>query len=703
MNSVSVVSDRIKAAIGRLCDCGVVWQRRKEPAGSERKRMIGEMKRVFVFITSIAVMTAVGGWGVEAAAIPFAVEFNETNGGLDSLTLSSDTNRLNWIEGTGTWGTIRAYSPKINWSTGTDEFFNPPLLKFVGGAVTNGAGVFRYEDGAGLRATVTRRMDGNVLEESYEFENMAYAPRYFLKGQLGILATFNDSYAAANVCNYQRCHAHIHAFGTKAYVHAMRMSPGVPELVLKMTEGALDGYSVRRIKSEISNDRGDFVLHPAPFVLKRGEKKTFAWEISFVEEGTFTPPVRVKYETCFPGEEFEITDASGTRKIKAERPGELTVDGARLNVAPCGRDVLIERCIRHIVRKQQCLDEASPLYGAFLLYDDRTHSQYFDDRFGDHNACRERTGMGMLIARWLQTHHDREIEEAFARYEKFVFREFVDRETGMSYNTIGKDPGVKRLYNAPNSAMLLMELYRLRKDVAYLETTVKVLLEYYEAGGWKFYANGAMATALAIDAGRKEGLDVAELSRQYRRQVDRILENGIDYPAHEVKFEQTIVTPAVALLAHYWLYVEKDPKVLEGVRRQLEMLVRFDGDQPDWRCGGVPIRHWDGYWFGGKRLYGDTLHYHAGLSANCYMLAYRLFGEEGWRERARRCFRNSLGLFREDGFGTAAYYLPVMVTLIDKENKDLSYAMPAEGPDPWDNDQYTVLYMMLQTEQNENY
>ena len=38
---------------------------------------------------------------------------------------------------------------------------------------------------------------------------------------------------------------------------------------------------------------------------------------------------------------------------------------------------------------------------------------------------------------------------------------------------------------------------------------------------------------------------------------------------------------------------------------------------------------------------------------------------------------------------------PVTVTLIDRGNRDLSYAMPAEGPDPWDNDQYAVLYFML--------
>lgn len=623
------------------------------------------------------------------------VAYDEANGGVKSLVLAGDTNGMNWVEGTGTWGTIRSFSPEITWATKDDAFFNPPLLRFLGRVETNGTSVSRYADGKGLLVTVTRRVAGGVLDERYEFENTAYGPRYFLKGHLGILATFNDSYHSADICNRLRCHAHVHALGTNAYVHALRMSPGSPELVLRMTEGALDGYSVRRIKAEYSNDRGDIVLHPAPFTLKRGERRAFAWRIAAVEEGTFVPPVRVRYETCYPGETFEITDAAGVRKIAADKPGERVVDGVRLNVAPCGRDELIARCVRHIVRKQQCLDRESPLYGAFLIYDGASGRQYFDDRFGDHNACRERLGMGLLIARWLQTHEDREVREAFDRYEAFVFREFIDRDTGMSYNTIGKDPSVRRLYNAPNCAMLMLELYRLHGDPSYLRTAVKVLLAYYEAGGWKFYANGAGAVAASIVAARKEGIDVAELSRQYRRHVDRILENGIDYPPHEVKFEQTIVTPAVALLAQYWLFVERDPKVLDGLRRQLRMLVRFDGDQPDWRSGGVPIRHWDGYWFGGKRLYGDTLHYHAGLSANGYALAYRVFGDDRWLERARRSFRNCLGLFRADGFGTAAWYLPVTVTLIDRGNRDLSYAMPAEGPDPWDNDQYTVLYFML--------
>ena len=40
-----------------------------------------------------------------------------------------------------------------------------------------------------------------------------------------------------------------------------------PHLGLVLTEGALSGYSVERDLSQISNDRGDFLLHPSPMTL----------------------------------------------------------------------------------------------------------------------------------------------------------------------------------------------------------------------------------------------------------------------------------------------------------------------------------------------------------------------------------------------------------------------------------------------------
>ncbi|MBQ0032014.1 MAG: hypothetical protein KBT68_04345, partial [bacterium] len=125
------------------------------------------------------------------------------------------------------------------------------------------------------------------------------------------------------------------------------------------------------------------------------------------------------------------------------------------------------------------------------------------------------------------------------------------------------------------------------------------------------------------------------------------------------------------------------------------MLERFDGDQPDYLGGGVPIRHWDGYWFGKTHLYGDTIHYLSALSGNAYMLYYRITGEEKWREKAGRCFRNLLNLYRPDGFGSAAYFIPYSVTMLKPDGTEIGPAMRGEKYDAFANDQYGALYVML--------
>ena len=61
-------------------------------------------------------------WAVVTAAVSIAaeestvrtnagmrVEWDRTNGGLSSLTLTDDAKQMNWIEGAGTWGTIRSF------------------------------------------------------------------------------------------------------------------------------------------------------------------------------------------------------------------------------------------------------------------------------------------------------------------------------------------------------------------------------------------------------------------------------------------------------------------------------------------------------------------------------------------------------------------------------------------------------------------
>ena len=159
-----------------------------------------------------------------------------------------------------------------------------------------------------------------------------------------------------------------------------------------------------------------------------------------------------------------------------------------------------------------------------------------------------------------------------------------------------------------------------------------------------------------------------------------------------MKYEQTIVAPAVTILAAYAALVERDGKVDAILPDLVDMLARFNGNQPDHRLGGIAIRHWDGYWFGKRHVYGDTLHQHSALSARAFAWYARAGGDAAWRRRAERTYRNVLAMFEPDGRTTAAYMLPLTVTMV---NRDGSLAEPTRrvlGPDPLANDQDSALY-----------
>ena len=64
-----------------------------------------------------------------------------------------------------------------------------------------------------------------------------------------------------------RCHAHIWCGEEITYVMALRMGGDAPHLGMVVTEGSIGGYSVERDFAKMSNDRGDFLLHPVPITL----------------------------------------------------------------------------------------------------------------------------------------------------------------------------------------------------------------------------------------------------------------------------------------------------------------------------------------------------------------------------------------------------------------------------------------------------
>ena len=443
----------------------------------------------------------------------FTVTWDQDDGTLASLVLNDDPDRMNWIEGTAGWGQMRlvAQSPGL-------AFQNSVAFRFTGLREEGEWVVSSYAmaDWETLRAEVRRRVTAEALEEEYTFFNDATWPIYFRRGDLGILATFNDSYGEAAECVARRCHAHIWCGGGNSWVHALKMGPFPTELALVLQKGDLDAYSVRRHLRELSNDRGDFELHPGAFTLKGGKSKTIAWKVAAHPAGKFGETllrlggiaIDFRQETIFPGETFEIdvTGPDGTVRHHSRSPDsgigeyafEFEAGGKRAKaLGYCSPTLgeLLERRVRFIVRKQQCLDKDSPLHGAYLIYDTVDGRQYSDYRFRDFNACRERFIMGITVARWLRTHDDPEARASLDLFEAFVRRECYDTETGVVFDTIGKNPEFKRLYNGPAFSRLWLELFHLTRDPGYLDDMEKTLNAYYEAGGERFYAGGDIPRA----------------------------------------------------------------------------------------------------------------------------------------------------------------------------------------------------------------
>ncbi len=624
-----------------------------------------------------------------------------------------------------TWGLMQTL-------TGYNNYLPIPFQRVT---INRNQAVSVYQD-EDTTLTVTRTMAKEVLHEEYTLTNRRNTVLFYNRGNLGIYATFNDNYTDAKTCMKHRCHAHIWCGGQVSYVRALKMGLSEHNIGLILRHGSLDGYSVERIVKEASNDRGDFILHPSPVILEPGESMTIAWDIFTYPGDDFEKTVltqfpgviliSAKHDTVFTGEEFELTAlvSSDIETVEVRCNDAVVphrIDGRRIfvgmkpektglhefyftvnkitTVARCScvrkfSKILKER-IHFIVRNQQYCRQGSPLDGAFLIYDNEDKRCYFHKYIADRNACRERIGMGLLMARYLQTHDAPEVSAALTRFEAFVRREFYDENTGEVFNTVGKEPQHLRLYNAPWMITFWFEMFLLKGDLIYLDFICRTMEYYYQNGGSRFYPNGStFAEVITLLRQNGRGKKAEELLLRCREHAENIVKNSTDYPKHEVKFEQTIVSPAVAITAAYYL-LDPQPRFLEEAEKHVRILERFNGRQPDHRLNEIPIRHWDGFWFGKAQLYGDTFpHYWSVLSARAFMKYHEISGNRRYFDKAMRCLRNTLCIFGDDGTASCAYLYPYSVRMIEEDGK-YSPRIRGEYNDAWANDQDFALYFSL--------
>ncbi|MDO4295851.1 MAG: six-hairpin glycosidase [bacterium] len=616
---------------------------------------------------------------------------------MKKLVLSNDVYEMNWVEGRKEWGTVACHLP--------------------------------------LEVEKKSEREGDVVRESYCFVNRTDREIFTSLTDLGIYTTFHDDYEDAESCLTNRCHAHIWCGGAVSYVMALRMGGEAPHLGLIVTRGSIEGYSVERDLERGSNDRGDFILHPTPFVLAPNESYCLEWTLfpfenrqDFYEKAaqynkkfirveaekyvlfsgenigiTLTPAFAFEkgevlvteqgraVELCF--EENQIVIREKAKEVR-EYCYDIWVGGVhtrcRLFVQAALEELAEARC-HFVADKQQYYRKDSHLDGAYLIYDnEEQHIRY--DRKNDHNAGRERVGMGLLMAKYLQRNKDKVLEASFERYLSFVRRELVDETTGEVFNDYLRDDSYTRMYNIPWYAQLFTEVYEIDCKREYLELAYRILLYFYKEGGSAFYAIGLPMVA-AVNALRKEGMlpELEVLLGFCRKHGDYLLQTGTSYPKLEVNYEQSIVAPAADILFQAY-EVTGEEKYLEGGQKQLAVLELFQGEQPDYHLNEVAIRHWDGYWFGKRQLYGDTFpHYWSSLTGIVYARyakACKKLGETEqeriYTERADKALRGVLSLIRANGTASCAYIFPVSVNQVK-----------ADFADPYANDQDWGVYHAL--------
>lgn len=527
----------------------------------------------------------------------------------------------------------------------------------------------KYHAGA-VEISVERRLDGADMIESYTFRNTS-SLRVRLK-DIGIYTPFNDNYPDAATCMASRCHAHIWPGGKAAWVCAVPMNGKGPGLGLMVEKGSITDYEIweRGNDKGWSNDRGVFALCPPDMTLRPGRSYTLSWRVfshgieDFEEEllargGTIASSSRYVYET---GERckvvFRKNGRSFTRSRKLRRPGQYSISrrGARADIlAIPSPEKLLEARASFILSNQRMSDREDPRYGAFMVYDNETGAIVTDDMGrSDLDEGRERVGMGIFLAAWYRLHPSDNLLEALEDYARFIRTKLQQEDYTTTSSVFHAVPD--RGYNYPWIADFYFRMYEITGEKQYALDGYGTLTALFRRFGYGFYCIDYPVTRslkVLSDAGFEP--QKAHLLECWRKTADIFTQNGLDFPSHEVNYEQSIVAPAVQFLSEMYL-LERDERYLEAAREMMPALSAFAFRQPSYRLHGIPIRHWDGWWFGKDQTYGDVFpHYWSVISAWAYHYYSLATGEPFDYEEILKA---NLASFSPDGKATCAYLYP---------------------------------------------
>ncbi|CAL9318390.1 hypothetical protein [Streptomyces sp. SudanB91_2054] len=587
----------------------------------------------------------------------------------------------------------------------------------------------RHAPITGITVETTRWIQGDDYLERYTFTNTGGATRSIRA--LGIQTPFADLYENAAAALRTAVHAHVFTGGSRSWVLAQPISGTGRCLGLVVRTGRLAGYSVEsRNANTLSNARGHLVLnvtdhaaHPTAFggqpviELAPGQTYTLEWVLTWYAspddferhnpgpvDGT-SLVTEVGHELTIPA--TDVTPLS--EHVDVRRDGEATVltstdhGPVTVRIGDAFTEVLfhlsppelVRRRVTYIVAHQRSPERPGLLRHAFVPVDTTTGLSVLTNGWSDWSDGSERIAMPLLVllARqqgWIDPQIADPLVEGWA---EFALGHLLDDTLAPRRGSQDQHTGI-RLYDAPWLASFFLEHHRVHRHPEQLETAVRILERAYELGAGRHLAIGLSETvaeaADALDtAGQEER--AAGLREEIVRSARHFINLGEQLPEHEVAYEHAIVAPLLNLLIDAWR-ISADPVLEKEIAERLPWLLAFSGRQPHVRLNGVSIRHWDGYWFGQDRLFGDVFpHYWSVLTATVlYRLPSRLRTPHT-EHVARSSLLANLINYRSDGSATCAFVMPSTVD-----------GRQAHRADPLANDQDWHLVTWLRLARSEN-
>ncbi|MEU4195697.1 hypothetical protein AB0E69_27605 [Kribbella sp. NPDC026611] len=563
---------------------------------------------------------------------------------------------------------------------GSHRFDSPVLTRWRSSGID-----LLYQLG-GLELRVGRRF-GEQWTETYEVRNTTADA--ITIGSLAVSTPYRDVYTSSRESLTGAVHAHVWTGGADAWVWAVPMDGSRPGLGLQLKEGELWAYSIEsRDPGSSSNVRGQIYLHVtdqarAPhtlggqptITLQPDQSYRWTWQLAWYDDlpafhADRRPVVDADRLAAEVGETIHLTDGT---TVTSDHPGITYVDRANARIAVLFHEPLQQlavRRVRFILEHQRRPELPDSRKHAFVPYDNDSGLTVLSGAWRDWSDARERIGMALLLQEvrkqgWV------DVDEALTGYEQFVREHLLDADATIKDDSLHES--AVRLYNFPWFARFL--LGQGDRDGA-----TRILNRYYELGGDHF---------LAFDLGPL--LTELGLHDHLIRHAKTFIEYGDELPPHEVNYEQSMVAPLLELLVAAYR-VAPDQIDAGELTRRLPWLTAFAADQPDVRLRHVPIRHWDGYWFGRLRLWGDVFpHYWSVLSAAVYAAWPRelvTLEQAAWLDAAEEAIlRSNLVNFRADGTATCAFVYPSCVN-----------GQPAHTADPLANDQdWALVYALRRT------